>query len=139
VNQGRRTTAASSTSSRVSSASTSSFYIRNLIFNMRRRSVITDHAGSEIEALPVAIPRPLRPAYQRAPSSTMSSKSSCNHCGNLAPRYGLTTIYGTPLNQSRAPSPMLSPPASLNKPGGSASSSSSVRHQTRSVNVRTEN
>lgn len=76
--------------------------------DMRRRSLIPNHEGSRTDALTVPTPQPLRPAYQRAPASTASSKSNCDHCGNLAPKYGLTTVYGTPLNQGRAPSPLAS-------------------------------
>jgi hypothetical protein len=76
--------------------------------DMRRRSLIPSHDAPKTDNSPVSIPRPLRSSYQRAPSSTASSRSNCDHCGNLAPSYGLTAVYGIPLKQTRAPSPLAS-------------------------------
>jgi hypothetical protein len=45
-----------------------------------------------------------RPAYQRPVSYGHKSPSSCTHCGNLTPRYGSTTVYGTPLGTTPATS-----------------------------------
>lgn len=45
-----------------------------------------------------------RPAYQRPMSYGQKSPSSCTHCGNLTPRYGSTTVYGTPLGNTPATS-----------------------------------
>lgn len=45
-----------------------------------------------------------RPAYQRPVSYGQKSPSSCTHCGNLTPRYGSTTVYGTPLGTTPATS-----------------------------------
>lgn len=43
-----------------------------------------------------------RPAYQRPVSYGQRSASNCTHCGNLTPRYGSTTVYGTPLEHTPA-------------------------------------
>jgi hypothetical protein len=45
-----------------------------------------------------------RPAYQRPISYGQPSPSNCTHCGNLTPRYGTTTVYGTPLKHTPATS-----------------------------------
>lgn len=45
-----------------------------------------------------------RPAYQRPVSYGQRSPSNCTHCGNLTPRYGSTTVYGTPLGTTPATS-----------------------------------
>lgn len=97
---------------------------------MRRRSVVPEQDGSKIEATLPPAPRLLRPTYQRAPSSTASTKSNCGHCGNLAPKFGLTTVYGTPLAQSRVGTPLAqsraaSPFPSSREDGSSSSSQSS--------------
>ncbi|KAF2134355.1 glycosyltransferase family 2 protein [Dothidotthia symphoricarpi CBS 119687] len=44
------------------------------------------------------------PSFQRPISYGQKSHSSCTHCGNLTPRYGSTTVYGTPLKQTPATS-----------------------------------
>lgn len=45
-----------------------------------------------------------RPTYSRPSSYGQPSPSNCAHCGNLTPRYGTTTVYGTPLKQTPATS-----------------------------------
>lgn len=57
--------------------------------------------AQDVTTLDLYIPRP---AYQRPASYGQPSPSSCAHCGNLTPRYGTTTLYGTPLKQTPATS-----------------------------------
>ena len=45
-----------------------------------------------------------RPAYQRPVSYGQRSPTNCSHCGSLTPRYGSTTVYGTPLKHTPATS-----------------------------------
>lgn len=47
---------------------------------------------------------PPRPSYQRPVSYGQRSPSNCTQCGSLTPRYGSTTVYGTPLKQTPATS-----------------------------------
>lgn len=45
-----------------------------------------------------------RPIYQRPDSYGQKSSNNCTHCGNVTPRYGSTTLYGTPLGNTPATS-----------------------------------
>lgn len=50
---------------------------------------------------PIFLPRA---AYQRPESYGQRPSTSCTHCGSIAPRFGSTTIYGTPLEHTPATS-----------------------------------
>lgn len=45
-----------------------------------------------------------RPAYQRPESYGQKSPTNCTHCGSITPRFGSTTIYGTPVENTPATS-----------------------------------
>ena len=60
-----------------------------------------DHNIHDLQNMGVYLPRP---AYQRPMSYGQKSPSNCTHCGNLTPRYGSTTVYGTPLGHTPATS-----------------------------------
>lgn len=59
--------------------------------------------GCNQDGAPVSIFLP-RPAYQRPDSYGQKSPTNCTHCGSIAPRFGSTTIYGTPLKHTPATS-----------------------------------
>ncbi|KAH9882340.1 hypothetical protein J1614_000576 [Plenodomus biglobosus] len=59
--------------------------------------------GRNQDGAPVSIFLP-RPAYQRPDSYGQKSPTNCTHCGSIAPRFGSTTIYGTPLKHTPATS-----------------------------------
>lgn len=69
--------------------------------NMSPSSSSSIDQAQGISTLGLYIPRP---AYQRPASYGQPSPSNCAHCGNLTPRYGTTTLYGTPLKQTPATS-----------------------------------
>ncbi|KAF2846880.1 glycosyltransferase family 2 protein [Plenodomus tracheiphilus IPT5] len=62
---------------------------------------VTSPNSSTATDLGLHVPRPV---YQRSSSYGQKSSTNCTHCGNVTPRYGSTTLYGTPLGSSPAAS-----------------------------------
>ncbi|KAF1848129.1 glycosyltransferase family 2 protein [Cucurbitaria berberidis CBS 394.84] len=57
--------------------------------------------SQELANLDLYLPQPV---YQRPLSYGQPSPTNCIHCGSLTPRYGSTTVYGTPLKHTPATS-----------------------------------